>query len=188
MKQYENFSGSLTLAYDFIENIKASGYTITIPIDIEGIIKYLGIRYEIKPDFNNIKTTGNLTIKGGEPTIWVNPMKNTSEERKRFTLAHELGHFMLHIAPLGNFNVFQDVSDVNISFNRDENWSHIEMEANDFAAQLLMPANFIDEQLKIILSADPNISEDAAVEKLATVFNVSTIAMEYRLKKLGVAL
>lgn len=73
-----------------------------MPIDIELIYQYLEIPYKIIPDFKRIKIIGSITIEDNEPKVWVNPMKNTQEERKRFTLAHELGHYMLHIAPIGD--------------------------------------------------------------------------------------
>jgi len=183
---YKKFSGLTTQAYDLIEKLKSYGFKIEPPINIEEIIRFLGLKYEIRPDFNNIKTTGNITIKEGIPTIWVNPMKNTLEERKRFTLAHELGHLMLHIAPSGDLNNFKAISDINISFNRDENWSYVEMEANDFASQLLMPVNFLNTKVNEIISGNSGISEKELIEKLAESFKVSKTAMEHRLRKLGV--
>lgn len=188
LQRYKKFSGLTTQAYDLIEKLKFYKFKIEPPINIEGIIRFLGLKYEIKPDFNNMKTTGNIKIKEGIPTIWVNPIKNALEERKRFTLAHELGHLMLHIAPLGDLNNFKAISDINISFNRDENWSYVEMEANDFASQLLMPVNFINAKVNDIISENSEISEKVLIEKLAEYFKVSKTAMENRLRKLGVAL
>ena len=51
-------------------------------------------------------------------------------------ILHELGHFMLHIAPSFKDDVIVDDT---IELNRDSNWNVIEMEANKFAAELLMP-------------------------------------------------
>lgn len=187
MKAYEQFLGQKIQAYEFIEVLRKQGHSISIPIDIETIIKeYLEIKYEVKPDFKNMKVTGSISVQDGAPYIWVNPMKNTSKERKRFTLAHELGHFMLHMAPENDLNNFDPITDTVISFNRDDNWDYTEMEANNFAAQLLMPSSSIKENTKKIINLDPNITKESLVEKLADLFQVSEVAMKFRLTKLGI--
>ncbi len=183
---YAEFNGKRTEAYDLLEMLKVRGFSVTPPIAIENIIKFLGLALEINPDFNNIKVIGRITIKNGAPTIWVNPIKNTTEERKRFTLAHELGHFMLHIAPEGKINNFDEFSDKNISFNRDDNWSYTEMEANNFAAELLIPISLAKSKVKDILTSEPGISTEDMLVKLSKCFEVSETAMEYRLRNLGV--
>lgn len=183
MKRYENYFSKKTQAYDLINDLHNSGFDIRLPIDVEAIYKFLEIPYKIIPDFKRMKITGCITIEENEPKVWVNPMKNTQEERKRFTLAHELGHFMLHIAPIGDMQKANSISDENISFNRDDNWDYKEMEANNFAAQLLMPATLIEEVLKEKFPKKPTLDE--AVECLVSIFNVSIAAMEFRLKKLG---
>lgn len=67
---------------------------------------------------------------GGTPIIVMN--QNFSNDRKRFTLAHELGHIIMHCA--GNF----PISDI-----RDK-----EDEANKFASELLMPEDYIKDSLR----------------------------------------
>lgn len=66
----------------------------------------------------------------GFPVIIVN--KNFSNDRKRFTIAHELGHILLH-----NENLYP------ISSYRDK-----EKEANIFASEFLMPENEIKNSLR----------------------------------------
>ncbi len=65
----------------------------------------------------------------GYPVIIVN--KNFSNDRKRFTLAHELGHLIMH-----NENYYP------ISAFRNK-----EIEANQFASEFLMPAEAIKNSL-----------------------------------------
>ena len=184
MSKHRIFHGHASQAYELIKKIEEMGFKLSVPIDIEAILNFLEIRYDIKPDFKKVKVTGSISVQNGEPYIWVNPMKNTTKERRRFTLAHELGHFMLHIAPLDNFNNFQEIKDQNISFNRDDNWDYKEMEANSFAAQLLMPAKLVEEQVQLLI--DKSITKEDIIDHLAKHFNVSIQATEYRLKKLGV--
>lgn len=66
----------------------------------------------------------------GFPIIIVN--KNFTNDRKRFTIAHELGHILLH-----NENLYP------ISSYRDK-----EKEANLFASEFLMPENEIKNSLR----------------------------------------
>ncbi|EAQ47915.1 helix-turn-helix domain-containing protein [Leeuwenhoekiella blandensis] len=66
----------------------------------------------------------------GYPVIAIN--KNFDNDRKRFSLAHELGHIIMHLA--GGFP---------IPLNRDK-----EMEANTFASEFLMPAQFVKNALR----------------------------------------
>lgn len=88
--------------------------------------------------------------------------------RQRFTVAHELGHHMLGHGPSHRDN------DQNFSIN---NYNIYEVEANNFAAELLMPA----EAVRYMIN-----SGVSTLEGLAEVFNVSTVAMQIRLKKLGI--
>ncbi|AXK48465.1 hypothetical protein CRU87_07950 [Aliarcobacter trophiarum LMG 25534] len=186
-KKYTTFLNKTTSAYDLLKYLGSqSDFSLKLPIDIEGIIKYLNIKLSKNPNFKKIKLDGMITVKNQEPEIWINPMKTQFEERIRFTLAHELGHFMLHIAPDNNLGKDISIEDNEVSYNRDDNWNHIEMEANNFASQLLMPSSMIIEETKKTLQENPNLSKDEIVEKLASIFAVSNLAMKYRLKKMGV--
>lgn len=185
MKRYNQFLNTATNAQGLIEHLKSSGVNIEAPIDIEKILEYLELEYNSKPNFRDMHTTGSITVDGSEPLIWANPFKNKFKERKRFTLAHELGHFMLHIAPKGSVENFKPIIDETLSFNRDDNWDYTEMEANNFAAQLLMPAPLIKEESKQLQKTSSNLTKEEAVEALAEKFQVSSQAMEYRLKSLG---
>ncbi|MGB3750836.1 MAG: ImmA/IrrE family metallo-endopeptidase, partial [Arcobacteraceae bacterium] len=121
-KKYLQFLGKSTDAYKLLHFLEeTSDFKLGIPIDVRKILDYLELKYSVKPNFKQIKLDGKISIEDDEPLIWSNPMKITIEERKRFTLAHELGHFFLHIAPGNNLSkdiVFEDSS---ISFNRDDN-------------------------------------------------------------------
>jgi len=99
--------------------------------------------------------------------------------RQRFTIAHELGHMLLHTRDLhydGKFVQFRDkVSSSGIDPQ--------ETAANLFAAELLMPKKFIDKDLEDLLALD--IEDDDAIGALADKFEVSRQAMTVRLVSLG---
>ncbi len=179
MKNYTKLKGSRVTAQSLTDILKSSGYELKLPVDVNKIIEILGIPVEKKPDFRKAKVTGSISMQEGSPKIWINPMMNQSKERERFTLAHELGHFMLHIAPS-----FKDdyISDDNIEWNRDSNWDVKEMEANKFAAELLMPLEQIKEEFNAIDSSN----RETKIDKLSEIFKVSRQAIQFRLQSIGV--
>lgn len=67
-----------------------------------------------------------------------------SEGRRRFTIAHEFGHFLLHrkVSPAGGFQCRQEDMAA-----WDHDWSPQEVEANRFAAGLLMPLDDFRAQI-----------------------------------------
>ncbi len=186
-KKYLNFLKQKTSAYDLLDFLESQpDFNLKLPIEIDTIINYLNIKLNKKPNFKKIKLDGMISVKDNEPEIWINPMKTTMRERIRFTLAHELGHFMLHIAPENDLSKNRSIEDSEITYYRDDNWDHIEMEANSFASQLLMPSELITKETKKILEENSNFSKDEIIEKLSLKFDVSKTAMKYRLKKMGV--
>jgi Zn-dependent peptidase ImmA (M78 family)/DNA-binding XRE family transcriptional regulator len=101
---------------------------------------------------------------------------NTSqvETRQRFSMAHELGHFLLGHHERSSDYEYRFHIDVSEGNPPDFDW-RAERAANDFAADLLMPRRLI--------AAEFQQTQDPA--KLATRFHVSEIAMGYRLVNLG---
>lgn len=147
------------------------------PIDLKDIIKDEGIRVEERtlPD----DLSGLLIIKGDSKLIGVNFDNNPV--RKRFTLAHELGHFVLH---RDESSIFKD----NQLFKRQsEGYSSreekMEQEANYFAASVLMPETLVRKEAK---EMQCDLHEEDNVRALANKFEVSLPAMTFRLINLGI--
>ncbi|MER9518450.1 ImmA/IrrE family metallo-endopeptidase [Mesorhizobium sp. M0614] len=91
--------------------------------------------------------------------------------RRNFTLAHEMGHFIGH-------RYEQDVFECSFDNLNDFQNTGFELEANEFASQLLMPAD-------ILRSFDKNREFcHAAITELASMFGVSRTAAAYRWIKL----
>jgi len=106
----------------------------------------------------------------GTVTIWV--ADEDSLERQRFTVAHELGHYV-------NGHLDENTKmlrDSNKSYSQD-NYDLKEYEANKYAAELLMPKDKIDFLL--------NNKGITTVNGLAKALIVSPAAMTIRLKNLG---
>ena len=113
----------------------------------------------------------------GSGVIGVN--STHSPTRQRFTIAHEIGHFLLH----GDEEVHID--EKRPLGRRDELSSQAvdprEIEANHFAAELLMPESLVREFVLNLVNNDPDISVEEAMEGLVRTFRVSQLAMTHRL-------
>ncbi len=137
----------------------------SLPIKVSAILKELGIKFiSYNKAMNYIENSGHKELANksdgfsvfcnGEFIIFYND-KNTNQ-RKRFVLAHELGHIIL-----GHFE------SVNILFTQEQ-----EEQANIFASRLLAPACVLHE-MKLFTR-----------EEIAMICDVSYEFAEYRLKRL----
>ena len=125
--------------------------------------------------------SGASLYDGKDRIILIN--ENEHENRKRFTKAHELGHVLLH----QDQNLRVDNSDSNEVFLRDKDSSSgeywREVEANNFAAAILMPKDLVEKEYRAICKSGSK--SDELTEKLAKKFKVSVDAMTIRRQKLG---
>lgn len=93
-----------------------------------------------------------------------------TRERQRFTLAHEIAHFLLHRDIINKTGGIVD----NVLY-RSGQPEQVEYEANRLAADLVMPAHLIDEEI-----SNRPVTEEM-IDRLARRFQVSKAAMEIRL-------
>jgi Zn-dependent peptidase ImmA (M78 family) len=127
--------------------------------------------------------SGALIKSNGVSGIAVNSAHHLN--RRRFTIAHELAHFLL--AHKGN----EDHVDWKFTvLRRDGKSSEAtdteEIEANSFAANLLMPKEFLREDLRLLAgrNGEVDLSKDQ-LSALARKYQVSETAMNFRLINLG---
>ena len=149
----------------------------TMPVPVERIAKSLGIRVEYAPLDDEL--SGLAHIRDDVPIIGVNALH--APNRRRFTLAHELAHIVLHRDELEHA-VHVDRGSLRRDALAAEGVDPIEIEANAFAAELLMPEHLLISELK---RQPVDLEDDAAVAALAKRFRVSDAAMRYRLNSLG---
>jgi hypothetical protein len=140
-------------------------------------------------DASSLNTIGTITLQPNGPArVWINPLENSYIPRRRFTLAHEIGHFCMHRS-----DSKMTFIDTKSTMNRSESyWDSNESEANNFAADLLMPAHLIKSVGRKVIS-DYKLKNNAEKmplsifkDMLAVKFKVSSAAMEYRLKNLDI--
>lgn len=154
-----------------------------VSVDVEELARLKGIEI-IFADFSEDKISGFLKRETGlgKPVIVVN--KSDADRRQRFTIAHELGHFTLHKDE--NLHV-DDLHSAEVVHFRDGVSSQAtdarEIEANQFAAELLMPEEEILPILKASLAKGTTLEK--TVSDLADSFDVSVLAMTIKLSSLG---
>nr|VFJ47397.1 MAG: protein of unknown function (DUF955) [Candidatus Kentron sp. FM]VFJ47890.1 MAG: protein of unknown function (DUF955) [Candidatus Kentron sp. FM]VFK07828.1 MAG: protein of unknown function (DUF955) [Candidatus Kentron sp. FM] len=165
------------------------GIECEIPIDIELVADKLGIKVENKEPTEEFKEiVGEIFFYEDSPIIRVNPKKNSYLPRRRFTIAHEIGHYCLHSAESK-----QGFKDSQKAMSRTESyWDRLESEANNFAAQILMPAKQVYGIGKKVIATYKELTKAEKIptgvftETMADRFQVSNKAMEYRLKNLRI--
>jgi len=101
--------------------------------------------------------------------------------RRRFTAAHEFGHFILHRALMGGRVSFGDTPDAIREVGDDES-RDMERQANRFAVELLMPAEVCLARAKAFRAAYGVCPPPPFAYQLAAELLVSSEAMRYRLK------
>lgn len=148
------------------------------PVDVEAIAEELGIRVEYQPfSEDDEEISGCIMKAGGEFIIGVNATHHSN--RQRFTIAHELGHYVMHRSTLDKVHLDRNYRSAQGDDSK-------EIEANAFAAELLMPEDLVREYTGELADTPLDAEDDhAVIQKLAEQFEVSTQAMTIRLVILG---
>jgi Zn-dependent peptidase ImmA (M78 family) len=163
-----------SLAEQTLRDSKA--YRVPVPIDL--VTTHLDLK--ITSTGLTDEMSGVLVVENKRGIIGFNP--SHPSVRKRFTIAHEIGHYLLHVKQ-SQSRLFID----RYVYRRDDQSAtghdQEEVEANAFAAAFLMPEQLLREELKKH-AFDPD--DEDALSALADLFGVSTSAMSYRLVNLGI--
>jgi Zn-dependent peptidase ImmA (M78 family) len=149
------------------------------PVAIGQIAKSLGIQVQYVPFDEPI--SGISCLKDGIAIVGIN--STHIARRQRFTLAHELAHIQLHRAVLEN-QVHVDTGTLRLSipmkaFAPITGVDDMEIEANAFASELLMPHALLHAALT---GRAGDLEDDEMVETLARKFRVTEAALRFRLQ------
>lgn len=159
--------------------ILAAAGQVQPPVDIETVAISLGARVSYEPFDEDL--SGILVKEPNRIVIGVNSAHPNT--RQRFTIAHEIAHLALEHK--GEIFVDQAMKSNALVMKRDGKSAlaidRQEIEANQFAAELLMPEHLV---LAAVKRRQEKESKDF-VTSLAFDFQVSPKAMEYRLTNLG---
>jgi Zn-dependent peptidase ImmA (M78 family) len=158
------------------ERLLNDSNAFSIPVNLNKCIEYLNIQInslELDED-----VSGFLLLK--EKKVHIGYNKSNSRQRQRFTIAHEIAHYILHVK---NSKLFVDKTQKVLYRDLKSSTGEIlqEREANAFAASLLMPQKLLIQELK----KQKSESSKSFVLKLAKKFDVSEQAITIRLTNLG---
>lgn len=148
------------------------------PVPVEKVARHLDaeVRFSVLDD----EISGMIYIKNLKPIIGINLLHHPN--RQRFSIAHELGHLVLHR------HLVEKAVHVDKSFpvlRRDMKSAAgvdaIEVQANRFASELLMPRHVLEAALA---GKSFDVDDEQLIASLALAFRVSKQAMGHRLSAL----
>lgn len=156
---------------ELTSNILINNDMFKVPVDVVKIAKLNGITvYEGDLEKN---VSGAIRYNKETENFEILVNKNDTRERKRFTIAHEIGHFFLHKEIL-----ISDEIHIDIMYrmpNDDEEQKRREKDVDYFAGALLMNRTLLTKMY----------NESNTITELAEIFDVSVSAMTVRLDILG---
>jgi len=156
-----------TKAVKAAQLVLSENYVLAEPVNVRDIAKNYGLEV-VDADFGEKLSNVAGFINPENRTIYLN--SGNPENRKTFTIAHELGHWILHRDKLEKEPEKYAVL-YRIPLGR-LNQDPVESEANCFAANLLVPKTYLEK----------HIEKYSDVDQLANIFNVSTEVIGFRLK------
>jgi Zn-dependent peptidase ImmA (M78 family) len=153
---------------------------------VEHIATSLGIGIQKTPTEDGLSGFLYRDFAKDRTVIGVNALH--PENRQRFTIAHELGHFLLHVR--SGVHVDPTESGPHIVFRdglSSEGTDTAEVEANVFASELLMPAQTVLKDLEEVGPLDllDDESMEATLTEFAIRYKVSKQAITIRIARLG---
>jgi Zn-dependent peptidase ImmA (M78 family) len=152
------------------EDVLARAGISRSPVPVEQVASFLGATVKYSPFEGEL--AGVLVRGEGRVVIGVNSSHHSN--RQRFTIAHECGHLLLHeggtyVDKSFRVNLRDDVSSLAIDPE--------EIEANRFAAELLMPYKLLIDDLH----HEIDLESEATIGALARKYGVSLQAMTHRI-------
>jgi Zn-dependent peptidase ImmA (M78 family) len=186
------------IAEDYSEKYKLGGL---IPVDVERLVDNV-LKINVIPFPSLYKSYDvNAFISNDFTKIYVDEhLYENYEHQYRFTLAHELGHMVLHGAFYKQFKIENLAAYVDfVSGISEDEYRLIETQANEFAGLFLIPAlplrtHFLTESQDIIhflssrfkgLSRDKYLGQAAELiaQRLSPIFNVHYLPIQIRMER-----
>jgi Zn-dependent peptidase ImmA (M78 family) len=145
-----------------------ASYFDKAPVDLLGMARELGLTVDLNSPMQANQSGSIRKDANAKAGYHIDINSDHSDNRKRFTLAHEIAHYLLHRDLIGNGINDTAMYRSNLSDDR-------EIEANSLAGRLLMPADLLRRVYRTGLMH---------LSGLSRAFEVSDEAMRIRLKQL----
>lgn len=161
--------------------------------DLEASVEELGINVlysdmkDLERDGKTVSGFARVSPENGRPEIVING--NEPSYRQRFTIAHELGHIILHWKWLPGKTLDPKLAE--ISYRSERGYSPFErkreVQANEFAAELLLPLKVVEQTIDAFedLSNSGHLKKSIITNTLSNVYKVSETMAAIQLKKIG---
>lgn len=162
-----------------VQRLLAEHHVRSAPVPVADIANALGVEVQETSAEDDLSGFLYRDRKRNSAIIGVNAEHHPN--RRNFTAAHELGHYLLH-----DFDDVHVDRDFKVWLRNDASSKGTdieEKEANLFAAELLMPAHFLQRDVEKIGTID--LMDENVLQELAGTYGVSTQAMTFRLAYLG---
>ncbi len=141
----------------------------SVPVKVAGMARALGI--EVRSATLKPRISGQIQPSAtSESGFRIRVNRHEPSVRQRFTIAHEIAHFLLHREFIGDGLEDTILYRSTLSDKR-------EAEANRLAADLIMPRELVVQSLREI----GGVATLEAASALAAKFEVSEVAMKIRL-------
>lgn len=150
--------------------LRELGITSPYEIDVEVIAWHCGLEVQYK----ELRSCDARIVGAGDRGV-LSVDVNKSPERKRFSVAHEIGHWQLHRGQIMMCRADE------IDVGKKSNSAH-ERDADAFAAALLMPAYLFEPAAALVSKKEPWTQ----VAELSSIFKTSILATALRLISLGI--
>lgn len=171
-----------------VNNLLFQNKITKAPVPVDAIAENLGATIVYEPNDDDL--SGFLLKDKSRNQVVIGVNSSHPKVRQRFTIGHEIGHLLLHSEESfhldrSNEGFGRKTTADKFERNKDSTTgaNKIEREANLFAAELLMPKNFIEKDMAKLGNID--LLHDLRLEQLAIDYGVSLQALTYRLNNLG---
>lgn len=161
----------------FVQRLLEQHRIDSLPIPVERLARSLGATLRYEPFEGDI--SGVVFRDGTDIVVGVNSLHHPN--RQRFTIAHEIGHILLHKGkevhidrPI-RVNLRDGVSSQAVDSE--------EIEANRFASTLLLPRHLLVPDLE---QQALEVDDEEQLKRLASKYRVSLQALTIRLQNLGI--
>lgn len=159
--------GLLTSPEEVIKYYKAVGLEMDPSVDIRRIIQS---NDELTLVFKDLGQNDAYIKKLSDERFEIAINSNHHPNRQKFSMAHEYAHYLLHRSRIHEMPEGERI------LHRNGDRNSIEYQANEFAAQLLMPNELVRSAFR---AASGNL------KGMASLLQVSQEALRYRLDNLG---
>ena len=149
------------------------------PVPVEKLVRFVDAKVVFRSFSGHSGQISGIVHRNANGTAVIGINSKERHERQRFTIAHELGHLLLHVNE--DLHIDRNFPIGLRSGASRSGTEENEIEANQFAAALLMPPHFLAKDIAPLVGTDVIV----AIEKLAAKYEVSEQAMSVRLSTLG---